>query len=82
MLLDEGIKKYANQYSYNTCGILALLEKDYEKAKEYFEKGIMLAPHSSHESTVSLYFNLIKASILEKDKETAVYYLSQLQRFY
>ncbi|MEK6920782.1 MAG: tetratricopeptide repeat protein, partial [Nanoarchaeota archaeon] len=82
MLLDEGIKKYTNQYSFNSLGILALQEKDYGKAKKYFVDGIALAPHSSHESTVSLYFNLIKASILEKDKETAVYYLSQLQRFY
>ena len=82
VLLDEGIKKYANQYSYNTLGVLALQEKDYRQAKEYFEKGIMLASHSSHESTLSLYFNLIRASISEKDKETALHYLSQLKEFY
>jgi tetratricopeptide (TPR) repeat protein len=81
-LLDEGIKKYPNHYSFNTYGILTLQEKGFEQAKKYFEAGIDLAPQASHESTISLYFNLIKASILEKDKETAQHYLSQLKEFY
>lgn len=46
-LLQETGQHYPNPFVYNTLGVLAVQEKKWREAKEYFQKGIALAPSSS-----------------------------------
>lgn len=46
-LLQETEQQYPNPFAYNILGILAIQEKRYQPAKEYFQKGLALAPSFS-----------------------------------